>query len=202
MPTFDKGEQDDEGEDEDDEVDSETLDGEKVISQHLQEVNVPEDADSIASEISKLTTAGLIETSLSNQLISLHNSVFKRVPGSPLPLYAETSNPGKPARGRKYSPYVPIKQKEKEMYIHKTTAVWVLQEGERVSADRLFRVRNKQLYTCKPQSLTHVHVNTLPAAYPTIEVGNICAFAESTTKWKLGRVLKFAYYMEKKVTSR
>ena len=92
-----------------------------------------------ASEISKLTTAGIIETSLSNQLISLHNSVFKRVPGSPLPLYAETSNPGKPARGRKYSPYVPIKHKEKEMHIHKTTAVWLLQEGERVSADRLFR---------------------------------------------------------------
>ena len=88
------------------------------------------------------------------------------------------------------------------MYIHKTTAVWLLQEGERVSADRLFRVRSKQPYTCKPQSLTHVHVNTVPAAYPTIEVGNICAFAESTTKWRLGRVLKFAYYMEKKVTSR
>ena len=102
----------------------------------------------------------------------------------------------------KYNPYVPIKHKEKEMYIHKTTAVWLLQEGERVSADRLIWVRSKQPYTCKPQSLTHVHVNTLPAAYPTIEVGNICAFAESTTKWKLGRVLKFAYYMEKKVTSR
>lgn len=51
IPTFDKDVQDDEGEDEDD-ADSEALDGEKVISQHLQEVNVPEDADCIASEIS------------------------------------------------------------------------------------------------------------------------------------------------------
>ena len=201
IPTFDKDVEDDEDEN-DDEVESETLGGEKVISQYLQEVNEQEDADSIASEISKLSTAGLIETSLSNKLTSLHTSVFKRVPGSPLPLYAETStDTGKPAHRRKYHPYLPIKHKEKDMYIHKTTAVWLLQEGERVSADRLFRVRSKQPYTCEPQPLTHVHVNTLSAAYPTIEVGNICAFAEST-KWKLGRVLKFAYYMEKKVTSR
>ena len=96
IPTFDKDVQDDEGEDEDD-ADSEALDGEKVISQHLQEVNVPEDADCIASEIS--VNHSRIETSLSNQLTTLHNSVFKRVPGSPLPLYAETPNPGKPARG-------------------------------------------------------------------------------------------------------
>ena len=64
IPTFDKDVEDDEDEN-DNEVESETFGGE-VISQYLQEVNEQEDADSIASEISKLTTAGLIETSLSN----------------------------------------------------------------------------------------------------------------------------------------
>ena len=30
------------------------------------------------------------------------------------------------------------------LFIHKTTAVWLMQEGERISSDRLFRVRSKQ----------------------------------------------------------
>ena len=30
------------------------------------------------------------------------------------------------------------------MFIHKTTAVWLFQEGERVSPDRLIRVRETQ----------------------------------------------------------
>ena len=39
-----------------------------------------------------------------------------------------------------------IEHNGKRMFIHKTTAVWLFQEGERVSADRLFRVRETQPY--------------------------------------------------------
>ena len=40
-----------------------------------------------------------------------------------------------------------IEHNGKRMFIHKMTAVWLFQEGERVSAGRLFRVREIQPYT-------------------------------------------------------
>ena len=128
----------------------------------------------------------------------MHTSVFKQVPGSPLPLYADISNTDKPPHRRKYSPYLPIKHKDREMYIHQCSCCRKVKGCQQIAS----WVRSKQPYTCESQSLTHVHVDTLPAAYPTIKVRNICAFAEHNTRWKLGRVLDFAYYMEKKVTSK
>ena len=38
-----------------------------------------------------------------------------------------------------------IEYNGKRMFIHKTTAVWLFQEGEQVSADRLFRVKEQCL---------------------------------------------------------
>ena len=39
------------------------------------------------------------------------------------------------------------------IYIRETTIVWLLQEGERVSSDRLFRVRAKQPYNTSTKLL-------------------------------------------------
>ena len=47
----------------------------------------------------------------------------------------------------KHCNFVEIECGDKTVFIHKTTAVWLLQEGERVSANRLFRVRSKQPFT-------------------------------------------------------
>ena len=41
----------------------------------------------------------------------------------------------------KHNKMVEVNQNGKNFYIHKTTAVWLLQESERVSTDRLFRHR-------------------------------------------------------------
>ena len=46
-----------------------------------------------------------------------------------------------------FTPYVEVKVKGSTILIRKTTAIWLFQETERVSADRLFRVRLKQPYS-------------------------------------------------------
>ena len=90
----------------------------------------------------------------------------------------------------KHCPYVEVKYNSKTLCINKTTAVWLLQEGERVSSDRLFRVRHKQPYSSDPQPQRHITFNTEPSVSETIEVGNICVFKDSinTLTWKIRRV--------------
>ena len=46
------------------------------------------------------------------------------------------------------------------IFIRKTTAVWLLQEGERVSTDRLFRVRQKQPYSTNVYCCTNTSTNS------------------------------------------
>ena len=44
----------------------------------------------------------------------------------------------------KVTPFVLDKVDSRDIYIRKTTAVWLLQEGEKLSTDRLLRVRATQ----------------------------------------------------------
>ena len=91
---------------------------------------------------------------------------------------------------------------DKTVYIRKTTAIWLLQQGEMVSTDRLFRVRKTQPYHTTA-SETKTSAILQPTAQTSIEVGDMCVFLKAgTTKWRIGRVLKFAYYMAKKKGSR
>jgi len=56
-----------------------------------------------------------------------------------LPCYAFTSSDrSKDAGKRKFSPFVEVLMNDHPFSIRKTTAIWLLQETERVSADRLF----------------------------------------------------------------
>ena len=79
----------------------------------------------------------------------------------------------------------------------------LLQESEKVSSDRLFRVRSKQPYN-STSSLTNSQ-QTVSSAVPHINevlcVGDFCAFMNghdsSNHIWKLGKVLQFSQYKEK-----
>lgn len=62
---------------------------------------------------------------------------------------------------QKFSPFVEIRSHEGTFFIRKTTAVWLLQESERVSSDRLFRVRCKQPFDCKLTSHLSTHKTPL-----------------------------------------
>lgn len=94
--------------------------------------------------------------------------------------------------------FVEVEHGQKKVYIHKTTAVWLLQEGEWVSSDHLFRVRAKQPFSIdsKPNVPIPISVD-IPTICNTVEIVKLCIFKCSKAKWKIGRLLQFAYYLEK-----
>ena len=74
----------------------------------------------------------------------LHAS-FRKISSSGLPVYEiEVASSTKESHKSKFCPFVEVSHNKKKVFIHKTTAVWLLQEGERVSTDRLFHVRAMQ----------------------------------------------------------
>ena len=79
------------------------------------------------------------------------------------------------------------------MYIRKSTAVWLFNEGERLSSDRLIRVRDSQPFDVL--TTEHVQDDDLHVA-ETISTGDMCVFAIDKDI-KIGRVLQFAYLTEK-----
>ena len=164
----------------------------------LLEASLSQDPEDVASGISQLSRAGVIENDLTECLMHLHKSSFKRLPQTSLPMYQveEESVKGKTTKF-KHCPFVEINHDGNSLYIHKTTAVWVLQEGERVSSDRLFRVRSKQPYACEPPPQARSSCGTNPIVCQSLQVGNICVFMDSKGKWKIGIVLQFSYYLEK-----
>ena len=64
------------------------------------------------------------------------------------------------------------------IYIRKTTLIWLLQEGERMSSDRLFRVRAKQPYNTSTKLLlpsTNVD-SSIPTVNDDIKLGDFYVF--------------------------
>ena len=61
------------------------------------------------------------------------------------------------------------------MYIHRSIAVWIFQEGEQLSSDRLIRVRE-----CQPSNTPKTTISTIPCTSKTpekntvISVGDMC----------------------------
>ena len=94
-----------------------------------------------------------------------------------------------------------IEHNGNKMFIYKTTAVWLFQEGELVSADRLFRVRETQPYRTNLKAIpsNKVSISAVAVQQPVPEVGNICVFLKKRgdSMWQIGKVLQFAYYLEK-----
>ena len=84
------------------------------------------------------------------------------------------------------------------IFIRKTTAVWLFQEGERVSSDRLFRVQSKQSYVSASSQLTHLLDNEVQQPYVSkaLQLGDLCIFQINGTL-RIGRVLPFARYKAK-----
>ena len=102
---------------------------------------------------------------------------------------------------KSHSPYVEVYYGQKTVYINKTTVLWLLQEGEGVSADRLFRVRNKQPFSSNLNktigSSNDISNNINPVVSATLSVGDISVFHISSAQWKIGRILSFSYFLEK-----
>ena len=160
--------------------------GQSDLSELLQEVNSPEDADAVASGISNLFSAGIITEKEKDGLVLKHKTAFKKVPSSTIPRFKDTD---------KHCPFVGIQCHGKDYFINKTTVVWLLQEGEKVSSDRLFRVRSKQPYTSDSLKTVSHPVSSQPSHFEEIAIGDCVFFQDHEMSiWKIGKVLKFSYF--------
>ena len=93
------------------------------------------------------------------------------------------------------TPFLPIKYNGQIMYIRKSTSVCLFNEGERLSSDRLFRVRNTQPFNTMAaedkQASKELNVSDI------ISIGDICTF-HIENEIKVGKTLQFAYLRKKK----
>ena len=214
IPYSEKNCSDDDNDDDDENIDDDENDETEQEneltnseSNNVWESSCYQDSNDITDDITKLNSIGIIEKDLCCHLSNLHKSQLKRISGLSLPMYDIKSSSSTKCTGKKsHSPYVEVYYGQRTVYINKTTVVWLLQEGERVSADRLFRVHNKQPFSSSSEkavgSSSDVSDNgTNPVVSETLSVGDTCVFRISSTQWKVGRILSFSYFLEKIKTS-
>ena len=118
-----------------------------LTSTDLQEEIYSEDeCAEMLSEIDKLKDAKITEKQLHETLYQ--NISFSRIKSETIPIYVQNDstkdNSTNNKKSSKNSAMVEVLYNGKKMYIHKSTAVWIFQEGEQLSSDRLIRVRESQ----------------------------------------------------------
>ena len=145
------------------------------------EVNLEEDMYTINEcaevlrEIDELKDAKVIEEQLHNKI---HKSIFfSQIKSDTIPMCVQndtTKDNTINKNSLKHSTLVEVLYNGKKMYIHKSTAVWIFQEGERLSSNRLIRVRETQpsstSKTATSSTITTSEKNAI------ISVGDICVF--------------------------
>ena len=93
-----------------------------------------------------------------------------------------------------FSPFVKVNlYSGVQVFIRKTTVMWLFQEGERVSSDHLFCVRATQPFsseTTKHEQKSEDRETVIPLVKKDVKVGEICAFMHGE-KWSVGKVLQF-----------
>ena len=185
---------DDDNDDDDQVEDAESAVKEEVVSAVIQEV-CDDNPVEVEKDILSISKEGIAESKISEKLGKFKNSLAPIKLDSAMPCYAfANSERNAEEVGKKgFSPYVEVAVNDCTFSIRKTTALWLLQEGERVSSDRLFRVREKQPFPSTSQmSLMQVSYPN-PVMLNTLTIGDLCLF-KLTTDWELGRILHFAMY--------
>ena len=125
-------------------------------------------------------------------------SVYSKIPAS------EDINEAldEPKSLKRFCAFVEIKSDmETPLYIRKSTAVWLFQEGERISSDRLLRVKAKQPFcsTSKYDSDNTGMDNTVPFVATQLKTGDICIFKTICLNWNIGKVQSFCKLKGKKI---
>jgi len=149
------------------------------------------DSVQLTEDLSNMAEHKLIDGALQSRLLEQHKFFYKKLPSSTVPQYEPIDKPGSDKRAAKsikvckakFNPFVEvITSSNKKTFIHKTTALWLLQEGERISSDRLFRVRCKQPFSdnlsagksCKfNRTMVIADDDTTPAASPHIASSDV-----------------------------
>ena len=123
---------------------------------------------------------------------------------STIPLYKPveqtTTSNDKPTKMRLDQRFLEVIHNGEPLYIRKSTLVWLLQEGERMSSDHLFRVRAKQPYNTSTKLLlpsTNID-SSIPIVNDDIKSGEFYIFWDKLVNGiSIVRVDQFAKYKEK-----
>jgi len=113
---------------------------------YLHEESLEVTAKEVTKDIAQLRDINIIEENLKEQMEMVHKVYFKKISDTGLPMYQpEVDSKSKAStKNTQICRFVEVNYNERKVHIHKSTAVWLLQEGERVSPDCMFRVRAKQ----------------------------------------------------------
>ena len=123
-----------------------------------------------------------------------------------IPIYKKANKSQEKQNFTRDHKFIEINHNDESIFIRKTTLVWLFQEGERVSSDRLFRVRSTQPYSKALQSITkHDRDFKLPMTDEQVSLGDLCVFkglvknttVDNANQWKIGRIIQFANYKER-----
>ena len=187
----------------DDECDDDHLEPGGQIDAFLHnELQCTHTSEEVKASIVKLSNEKMISNDVKTGLLNLHDETFKRLPTS-LPMFQkiEKKSEKKDTQAKlKHNKMVKVNQNGKKFYIHKTTAIWLLQESELVSTDRLFRVRAKQPNMNYSQS-SHYHSSLVPIKDNILEISDICVFKPEGKSWKIGKLLQFSNLSQKTISS-
>ena len=176
---------------------------EAVISSIIQEVCCEEPAD-VEADINTIYKDGLVDKEVKQTLQKLQQGLqLKKNPSTTVSMFTpvqpeeSSTGPSMTSSSKQISPFVAVNMDSRTIFVRKTTAVWLFQEGERVSSDRLFRVRSKQPYASASSQLPHLLDNKVqPYVSKALQLGDLCVFQINGTL-RIGRVLQFARYKGK-----
>lgn len=96
--------------------------------------------------------------------------------------------------------FVQVELHGKVVYIRKSTAIWLFQDAERVSSDRIFRVRAKQPQSTSNEMKPMFNMDEIkrePIVAEHILIGDVCAF-QFGSNFSIGRILQFAKHDKSK----
>ena len=161
-------------------------------------------ASDIEKDIAALTSSDLIDSGVKQKLTSFKQSFpqFKRSSNSTIPIY--TLSQDITDEKMVISPFLEVKHENYSIFIRKTTVLWLLQESERVSNDRLFRIREKKPFSSestKFEKQTRKQEDTLPEISSDVKLGEIGVFMRNG-KLKIGKILQFSKFKNKSVSGR
>ena len=179
-------------EDSEDEI---LTDADDHLSDHVSSKVVSEldneECSAIIENLKHLKEKKIIDETVKEKIIYLCRNNTSHSDGRTLISLYRVGNQNDASVKRKQSNnFVEVQHKGEKIFIRKSTLVWLFQEGERISTDRLFRVRVKQPYSTSVQQISSkCDHSSLPHVQEFVELGDICVFQENVTPkgWSIGR---------------
>lgn len=148
----------------------------------------------IIEDVNNLHTNKIVDDSVTSRAISLKASlIYKREQSSNgLPVYEKRHD----TEEKEHPAFVKMELHGKMIYIRKSTAIWLFQDAERVSPDRIFRVRATQPNTCSSSNdvrpMTYMDGEKRePIVAEHIMIGDVGVFLNDDG-FQIGRILQFS----------